>query len=154
MQEFVSLSIHFFVRLVASLFSLLTGLFSFGTLQTSRETLHGSTGDINGAILSRLFQYQSDGMVGYNQARKIAYVRKLPRIAGPNRMNHSTLTQSRFFSFVSLSFCECSNHCIFQFINHLHLSFPLLFFCETFVVCLLYEHSYRTVLPWPARSCA
>lgn len=42
----------------------------------SRETLNGSTGDINGAILSRLFQYQSDGMVGYNQSRKIAYVRK------------------------------------------------------------------------------
>ena len=41
----------------------------------SRETLRGSTGDINGAILSRLFQYQSDGMVGYNAARKIAYVR-------------------------------------------------------------------------------
>ena len=43
----------------------------------SRETLNGSTGSINGAILSRLFQYQSDGMVGYNQARKIAYVREL-----------------------------------------------------------------------------
>lgn len=42
----------------------------------SRETLNGSTGDINGAILSRLFQYQSDGMVGYNAARKISYVRK------------------------------------------------------------------------------
>jgi hypothetical protein len=42
----------------------------------SRETLNGSSGDINGAILSRLYQYQSDGMVGYNQARKIAYIRK------------------------------------------------------------------------------
>lgn len=46
----------------------------------ARETLRGSTGDINGAILSRLFQYQSDGMVGYNQARKITYVRKFRRL--------------------------------------------------------------------------
>eukprot|EP00977_Amphora_coffeiformis_P005303 scaffold1129_cov164-Amphora_coffeaeformis.AAC.10 len=46
----------------------------------SRETLLGSSGDINGAILSRLFQYQSDGMVGYNSARKIAYVRKLRNV--------------------------------------------------------------------------
>jgi predicted membrane chloride channel (bestrophin family) len=40
----------------------------------SRETLHGSVGDIHSAILSRLFQYQSDGMLGYHQSRKIAFV--------------------------------------------------------------------------------
>jgi predicted membrane chloride channel (bestrophin family) len=40
----------------------------------TRETLSGSTGNINGAILSRLYQFTSDGVAGYNHARKVAYV--------------------------------------------------------------------------------
>jgi hypothetical protein len=40
----------------------------------SREYLAGSTGTVPGAILSRLYQFLSDGVVGYNQARKVAYV--------------------------------------------------------------------------------
>mmetsp|Transcript_8811 Transcript_8811/g.24386 ORF Transcript_8811/g.24386 Transcript_8811/m.24386 type:complete len:604 (+) Transcript_8811:119-1930(+) len=39
----------------------------------SREILHGSVGQSHHALLSRLYQYVSDGGVGYNQARKIAY---------------------------------------------------------------------------------
>ena len=40
----------------------------------SREYLHGSTGNVAPPIISRLYQFLSDGVVGYNQARKIAYV--------------------------------------------------------------------------------
>jgi len=40
----------------------------------SREYLGGSVGDVNAAILSRLIQEISDGMLLYNQARKVAYV--------------------------------------------------------------------------------
>jgi hypothetical protein len=39
-----------------------------------REYLSGSTGNVSPAILSRLYQFISDGVVGYNQARKVAYV--------------------------------------------------------------------------------
>lgn len=40
----------------------------------SREYLAGSTGDVAAPIISRLFHFISDGMLGYNQARKIAYI--------------------------------------------------------------------------------
>ena len=39
----------------------------------TREHLAGSTGGVAAPIISRLYQYCSDGMIGYNQARKIAY---------------------------------------------------------------------------------
>jgi hypothetical protein len=38
-----------------------------------REYMAGSTGGVAPPIISRLFQFISDGMLGYNQARKIAY---------------------------------------------------------------------------------
>ena len=40
----------------------------------SREYLAGSTGNVAPPIISRLYQYTSDGMIGYNQARKVAYI--------------------------------------------------------------------------------
>jgi predicted membrane chloride channel (bestrophin family) len=40
----------------------------------SREYMAGSTGNVAPPIISRLYQYVSDGMLGYNQARKIAYI--------------------------------------------------------------------------------
>jgi predicted membrane chloride channel (bestrophin family) len=40
----------------------------------TRESLSGSTGNMPGAILSRLYQFTSDGVAGYNHARKVAYV--------------------------------------------------------------------------------
>jgi len=40
----------------------------------SRESIHGSLGQISPPIVSRLYQYTSDGMIGYNQARKISYI--------------------------------------------------------------------------------
>lgn len=39
-----------------------------------REHLNGSTGTISPPVISRLYQCISDGMNGYNQARKVAYV--------------------------------------------------------------------------------
>jgi len=39
----------------------------------TREHLAGSTDGVAAPIISRLYQYCSDGMSGYNQARKIAY---------------------------------------------------------------------------------
>jgi VIT1/CCC1 family predicted Fe2+/Mn2+ transporter len=40
----------------------------------NREYLAGSMGNVASPIISRLHQYMSDGMLGYNQARKVAYV--------------------------------------------------------------------------------
>lgn len=40
----------------------------------NREYLAGSMGNVASPIISRLHQFLSDGMVGYNQARKVAYV--------------------------------------------------------------------------------
>jgi len=40
----------------------------------AREFAHGALGNVAPPIVSRLFQYTSDGMIGYNQARKVAYV--------------------------------------------------------------------------------
>lgn len=39
-----------------------------------REHLSGSTGQVGGPIISRVMQFLSDGMLGYNHARKIMYV--------------------------------------------------------------------------------
>ena len=40
----------------------------------SREHLNGGMGALGAPIISRLYQFTSDGMLGYNQARKIAYI--------------------------------------------------------------------------------
>lgn len=40
----------------------------------SREILHGSAGKVSHPLLARAYRHISDGCVGYNQARKIAYV--------------------------------------------------------------------------------
>ena len=40
----------------------------------SREYLAGSTGQVAPPIISRLYQIISDGMVGYNQARKVGHI--------------------------------------------------------------------------------
>ena len=39
-----------------------------------RESLAGSTGNVAPPILSRLYQFVSDGMLGYHQAHKVAYI--------------------------------------------------------------------------------
>lgn len=40
----------------------------------TREHLAGSTGMVSPPIISRLYQCTSDGMMGYNHARKVAYI--------------------------------------------------------------------------------
>jgi predicted membrane chloride channel (bestrophin family) len=40
----------------------------------AREHLNGGMGAVAPPIISRLFQFSSDGMLGYNQARKVAYI--------------------------------------------------------------------------------
>ncbi len=40
----------------------------------SREYQAGSTGDVAPPIITRLYQFLSEGLAGYNQARKIAYI--------------------------------------------------------------------------------
>ncbi len=40
----------------------------------SREYLNGALGKVAAPIISRLFQYTSDGMIGYNQARKVCFL--------------------------------------------------------------------------------
>jgi predicted membrane chloride channel (bestrophin family) len=40
----------------------------------AREHLNGGMGPVAPPIISRLFQFSSDGMLGYNQARKVAYI--------------------------------------------------------------------------------
>lgn len=39
-----------------------------------REHLHGSTGAVGPPIISRVQQYQSDGFLWYNSARKLSYI--------------------------------------------------------------------------------
>jgi len=58
----------------------------------SRESLHGSTGSIPGPLLSRVTHVLSDGMAGYNQARKIAY--------NPFPFPHAQMTA--FFTLVAI----------------------------------------------------
>lgn len=40
----------------------------------SREHLNGATGNVGPPIISRVYQFISDGNLGYNQCRKIAYI--------------------------------------------------------------------------------
>ena len=40
----------------------------------TREHLAGSTGAVGPPIISRIYQFLSDGCVGYNQARKISFI--------------------------------------------------------------------------------
>jgi predicted membrane chloride channel (bestrophin family) len=60
----------------------------------TREYLAGSMGVVAAPILSRLFQFTSDGMVGYNQARKVAYI--------PFPFPHAQITSLFVFVVVSL----------------------------------------------------
>jgi hypothetical protein len=60
----------------------------------SREHLSGSMGDVAPPIVARMYQYASEGMANYNQARKIAYV--------PFPFVHAQLTS--FFVLIAVGF--------------------------------------------------
>jgi hypothetical protein len=58
----------------------------------TREHLAGSTGKVAPPIVSQMYQFTSDGMIGYNHARKIAYI--------PFPFPHAQITA--FFILVSM----------------------------------------------------
>ena len=53
----------------------------------------------------------------------------------------------------SLSVCQCSNHCLLQFIYHLYLSPIILLIRQQALVCLFHEFSHRAVFSGSARGC-
>ena len=57
-----------------------------------REHLHGSTGNVGPPIISRIHQFQSDGFLWYNAARKLSYI--------PFPFPHSQITT--LFVFVTM----------------------------------------------------
>ncbi len=95
----------------------------------SREYLSGSLGNVAPPILSRMYQYTSDGMLGYNQARKVAYV--------PFPFPHSQLTT--FFLLVVACFLPIL---MLTFVNNITVAALLnamtvgVFFGE-FLVCVM-----------------
>jgi len=91
----------------------------------SREYMAGSTGGVAPPIISRLYQFISDGMVGYNQARKVAYV--------PFPFPHGQITA--FFSLTIIL--------IFPFLYYAYVDSSLSFACVInffTVLCFLGVH--------------
>eukprot|EP00978_Attheya_sp_CCMP212_P001207 scaffold2529_cov57-Attheya_sp.AAC.3 len=117
----------------------------------SREYLAGSTGEVHAPIISRLFQFTSDGMLGYvapsdhmssidncdpltyNQARKIAYI--------PFPFPHAQL--SSLFILVVILFLPIL---MFTFVNHFVLGCFLNFFT---VACFVGLHEVARELEDP-----
>jgi hypothetical protein len=65
----------------------------------TRESMAGSTGNVAPPIISRLYQYVSDGMAGYNQARKVFYLGKF--CVSMSFMSSESLTHNCSFLFRS-----------------------------------------------------
>lgn len=81
-----------------------------------REYMAGSTGGVSPPIISRLFQFISDGMLGYNQARKISYIPfpfahnqvcvvvPLPYVLGPDLNSPLRVQMTSLFILVVVAF--------------------------------------------------
>ena len=54
----------------------------------TREFLNGALGKVSPPIISRLFQFTSDGMIGYNQARKVRFVHIMKTLDGKLIFSH------------------------------------------------------------------
>jgi len=80
-----------------------------------REHLAGSLGNVGPPIISRLFQFMSDGMVGYNQARKIMWI--------PFPFPHAQI--AALFVWVSI---VCIPLMLLQYANYLWLGALMTFF--------------------------
>jgi len=80
----------------------------------TRECLAGSVGSVAPPILSRLYQFISDGMLGYNQARKVAYI--------PFPFPHAQITS--LFVFAVAMFLPVL---MLQFVANIYLAFFLNF---------------------------
>jgi hypothetical protein len=106
----------------------------------SREYLAGSMGDVAPPIVSRLYQYTSDAMAQYHQARKIAYV--------PFPFVHAQLTS--FFVLIAVGFMPIlmlafiNNHAFGFFLNLVTvMSFTGLHEVSGWVLCLRFFVTYR-----------
>jgi hypothetical protein len=99
----------------------------------SREYLHGSTGDVAPPIIARVFQFISDGVVGYNQSRKIAYV--------PFPFPHAQMTA--FFSLTILFIFPLLYH---SFVNNMGFACIMNF---TTVLCFIGTHEVARELENP-----
>lgn len=102
----------------------------------TREYLSGSTGSVADPIISRLYQYLSDGVLGYNQARKIAYI--------PFPYPHSQITSS--FSFVMVFFFPIL---YLSFVSNEALMYVLNF---TTTLCFLGLHQVAMELEHPFQN--
>ena len=103
----------------------------------SREHLAGSTGKVAPPIISRLYQFTSDGMLGYNQARRIAYI--------PFPFPHAQIT-SLFVVVVSgvlpvLMLSELTNR-LFGFVMNF---FTVMCFCGLHEVARELENPFQNV---------
>lgn len=99
----------------------------------SREYLHGSTGDVAPPIVGRVFQFISDGVTGYNQSRKIAYV--------PFPFPHAQMT-----AFFSLTILFIFPILYYSFVNNLWFACIMNF---TTVLCFIGTHEVARELENP-----
>lgn len=102
----------------------------------SREYMAGSTGGVAPPIISRLYQFLSDGMIGYNQSRKISYI--------PFPFPHAQLTT------VFIGVCVLVFPLLyFSFVNHLAFACILNFVT---VLCFVGLHEVARELEQPFRN--
>jgi predicted membrane chloride channel (bestrophin family) len=99
----------------------------------SRETLHGSTGNVHEPLIGRIYQFVSDGVTGYNQCRKIAFV--------PFPFPNAQMTV--FFAFVIIFVFPLL---FFSFLNNIVFGCVMNF---TTVLCFLGVHEVARELENP-----
>jgi hypothetical protein len=101
-----------------------------------RESMAGSMGNVAPPIISRLFQFMSDGMTHYNHALKITYV--------PFPFPHAQLS-----AFFVLTMVVAIPFLMDQYVNHAWLGGTLTFLTVT---CLAGLHEVARELETPFRS--
>ncbi|KAL7467384.1 hypothetical protein ACHAXS_007631 [Conticribra weissflogii] len=101
-----------------------------------REHLSGSLGEVHAAIISRLVQFMSDGMLYYNHARKIMYI--------PFPFPHAQL--SAFFTIIMVPTIP---FLLDQYTNGLWMGCMITFFTVT---CLVGLHEVARELENPFRN--
>jgi len=102
-----------------------------------REHLAGSLGSVGPPIVSRLFQFLSDGMTGYNQARKIMWI--------PFPFPHAQIAV--YFSWISTL---CVPLLLLQYANNQWMGASITFFT---VLSLTGMHEVAKELENPFRNC-
>jgi predicted membrane chloride channel (bestrophin family) len=102
----------------------------------SREHLAGSTGGVEPPIISRLYHFISEGMVGFNQCRKISYI--------PFPFPHAQLT-ILFIGVTEVVFPVL----YYTYVNHLLFACILNFLT---VMCFVGLHEVARELEQPFRN--